>query len=341
MITIDNYIDEIKANGQAEHTLINVKQTLKHAEQFKTLSNWNEQDTTSYILGLQKNYKPSSIEYKKAVLKRFFKRSGKGEIVEHVKIKAIKGNFNREDILTVDDINNLIEHTESPMYKAIIAFLFESGGRINEVLNVKVEDIQETDRGMIIGLPQTKTGTDKRRALYVYSAGYIRNHLTYSGLKKRDKLFGITRPTVHIMLQKIGKIAGIDKPLSPHKFRHASATDMLLRGYQDPIIKKKHGWTADSRMIARYQHIVDDDVINAESEKKNGKDAINRPISNIKQAESLKIADASMQLSKISEENIELKKQMDSMTTMFNKDVIEAMINARVKEMMKKTEINI
>jgi len=25
-------------------------------------------------------------------------------------------------------------------------------------------------------------------------------------------------------------------------------------------------------MIARYQHIVDDDVINAESEKKNGKD---------------------------------------------------------------------
>ena len=94
-------------------------------------------------------------------------------------------------------------------------------------------------------------------------------------------------------------------------------------------------------MIARYQHIVDDDVINAESEKKNGKDAINRPISNIKQAESLKIADASMQLSKISEENIELKKQMDSMTTMFNKDVIEAMINARVKEMLKKTEINI
>ncbi|HEX7628027.1 MAG TPA: hypothetical protein VF354_03800 [Candidatus Methanoperedens sp.] len=53
---------------------------------------------------------------------------------------------------------------------------------------------------------------------------------------------------------------------------------MLLRRYQDPIIKKKHGWTADSRMIARYQHIVDDDVINAESEKKNGKDAINRPI---------------------------------------------------------------
>lgn len=69
--------------------------------------------------------------------------------------------------------------------------------------------------------------------------------------------------------------------------------------------------------------------------------AINRPISNIKQAESLKIADAIMQLSKISEENIELKKQMDAMKIMFNEEIINAMINAKVKEMMKKSEINI
>ncbi|MCZ7393042.1 MAG: tyrosine-type recombinase/integrase [Candidatus Methanoperedens sp.] len=319
MITIDSYIKEIQANGQAAHTLINVEQTLRYAGQFKPLSKWKDQDVTRYILELQKTYKPSSIEYKKAVLKRFFKRAGKGDIVEHVKIKFIKGNLNREDILTVDDVNNLIAYTESPMYKALFSFLFESGARISEVLNVKVEDIQETDRGMIIAIPQTKTGTDKRRALYVYSAGYIRNHLTYSGLKKGDKLFGITRPAVHLMLQKVGKEAGIDKPLSPHKFRHASATDMLLRGYQDPIVKKKHGWTADSRMIARYQHIVDDDVINAEAEKKNGADTIKRPIRTIKQAESLNIATSQLQLSKLSAENQELRAKFEEQQKQMNK----------------------
>lgn len=335
MITIDSYIKEIKANGQAEHTLINVEATLRHAERFKPLSKWKEQDITKYILELQKRYKPSSIEYKKAVLKRFFNRAGKEDIVEHVKIKFIKGNLNREDILTVDDVNNLIAHTESPMYKALIAFLFESGARISEIIGVKVKgetlggvkvkDIQETDRGMIIAIPQTKTEIDKRRALYIYSAGYIRNHISYSGLKKEDRLFGITRPAVHLMLQKIGKEAGIEKPLSPHKFRHASATDMLLRGYQDPIVKKKHGWTADSRMIARYQHIVDDDVINAEAEKKNGVDTAKRPMGNIRQAESLKIADASMQLSRLSEENDALKKEMETMKAMLEKgSVIES-----------------
>ena len=48
-----------------------------------------------------------------------------------------------------------------------------------------------------------------------------------------------------------------------------------------------------------------------------------------------------MQFSKLSEENETLKNEMENMKVMFNKEVIEAMINARVKEMMKKPEINI
>ena len=39
--------------------------------------------------------------------------------------------------------------------------------------------------------------------------------------------------------------------------------------------------------------------------------------------------------------NEELQKQVDTMLTMFNEDSIKSMINAKVKEMMKKTEINI
>lgn len=344
MLSINEYLNALKINGQTEHTLINVEQTLRQAADFKPLSKWTQGDTTKYLLKLQGKYKPSSIEYKKAVLKRYFSRGGKDKVVEHLKIKSIKGDLNRDELLTVDDVNKLIETTASPMYKALFAFLFESGARISEALNVKVDDIQETeDKGMIIKVTQTKTGLDRRRGLYVYSAGYIRNHISYSGLKKGDRLFGVTRPAVHLMLQKIGKDAGIDKPLSPHKFRHSSATHMVLSGYQEAIIRKKMGWTDDSRMISRYQHIIDDDVINAESEKKTNGQVKKPVISSIKMAEPLKIADASMQLSKLSEENEFLKLQvkelqnqmtaLDIQTPKVEKDYAGAMLE--LIDMMK------
>lgn len=69
------------------------------------------------------------------------------------------------------------------------------------------------------------------------------------------------------MLKIIANKTGIEKPVTCHKFRHAQATDMVVRGYQESIIRKKLGWTNDSRMIATYTHFVDDDVINATLEK--------------------------------------------------------------------------
>ncbi len=297
-----DYLNELKINGKSASTLIYQESILKEADAFKKLPGWTKDDVNRFILDLQEKNKKSSVEVKKAIIKRFFTWAGEKEIVEHLKIKFPKNNLRREDILTVDDVNKMIEATESPMYKALIAFLFESGARINEALKVKVEDIQETDKGMIISVPQTKTGIDRRRGLYVYSSGYIRNHITYKGLGRADLLFSIKRPQAHTMLNKIAKKAGIDKPMSPHKFRHAQATDMVIRGYQESIIRKKLGWTDDSRMLSRYEHIVDTDVIDATAEKA-GTDIPRQPMINIKQAESLKIADASLQMSKLSEEN--------------------------------------
>ncbi len=306
---LQNYLNELKINGKSANTLIYQESILKEANTFKALPEWNKDDVNTFILSLQEKNKKSSVEVKKAILKRFFTWAGKEGIVEHLKIKFPKNNLRREDILTVDDVNKMIEATESPMYKALIAFLFESGARIGEALKVKVEDIQETDKGMVISVPQTKTGIDRRRGLYVYSAGYIRNHITYKGLGKGELLFSIKRPQAHIMLNKIAVKAGIDKPISPHKFRHAQATDMVIRGYQETVIRKKLGWTDDSRMIARYEHIVDDDVINATLEKGGG-DIPKQVINKIKTAEPLKLADAASMFVKMNEENEQLRVEM-------------------------------
>lgn len=301
-----NYLKELKINGKSKNTQIYYESILKEANRYKPLDKWDKEDVTNFILSLQDKYKKGTIEAKKAVIKKFFGWAGKPEIVQHLTVKFPKTSLKRDDILTIEDINCMIEGTNSPMYKAMIAFLFESGGRINEVLPVLVDDIKETDKGMIIRIHATKTGDEYRSILCVFSAQYIRNHITYSGLTKGNLLFPVKRPIVHVTLNKIAKKIGLEKPISPHKFRHAQAVDMLQRGYQDQVTKKKLGWKDDSKMLARYSHIVDDDVINATIEK-TGKEIIRQPIANIKQVESFKIADASLQLSKLNAEMEELR----------------------------------
>jgi integrase/recombinase XerD len=343
---IQDYLNELKINGKSKNTLTYQESILKETNAFKELPGWTKDDVNRFILALQGKNKKSSVEVKKAILKRFFTWAGKRDIVEHLKIKFPRTSLKRDDILEIPEINLMIETTNSPMYKAIIAFFFESGGRVNEILpsentkGILVEEIRETDKGMIIPVHGTKTGDEDRSILCIFSAQYIRNHIAYSGLSKGDVLFPVKRPAVHVMLNKIAKKAGIEKPISPHKFRHAQAVDMLKRGYQDQITKKKLGWKDDSRMLARYSHVIDDDVIDATLEKA-GTDIPRKPIANIKQTESLKIADASMQFNKLSEDYESLKtkyeEQQQQLNSIINEDMIKAMISTKVKEMMNKS----
>ncbi|VVB89345.1 Tyrosine recombinase XerA [uncultured archaeon] len=314
--TFDDFLIHEKVNGMAASTLKTEMSLIRQVNAYKPLdAKWTKSDINDFILSLDK--KKWTIEKYKQILKKFFAWRGKPELIDQLKFKPVKTAIRREDILTVDEINKLIENTPSTLYKALIAFLFESGARVSEALAVKVKDIQETDKGIVISIPQTKTGNDYRRGLFIYSSQFIRNHLVYCALKNDDYLFThqsgarhITNVSVFNMLKRIAKDAGITKPISAHKFRHAQATDMVLRGYQEMIIRKKLGWTDDSKMIARYQHIVDDDVINATLEKA-GSEIPKQPITNLNTAEPLKLADAASMFVKMNEENAALKEKAE------------------------------
>ncbi len=337
-MNMQTYLNELKVNGIRDTTIEYYTSVLKDAAAFKPLPDWNRDDVNAYFLSLNGKNKQSSIELKKLVIKKFLTWAGRKDAVEHLKGRMPKNNLRRDDLLTVEEIDKMIEAAESPLWKAIIAFLFESGARINEVVSVKVKDTQEIDKGLIVNIPATKTDGGYRKTLLIYSATYIRNHINYSGLGKDDLLFGVGDEWVRVMLNRLAKKAGITKPVSPHKFRHASAAYACLKGYNEDIIRKKYGWTPSSNVPARYKHLIDEDVIDATLEKE-GIDVL-KPgiIKNIKQPESLKIADASMQLSKIMAENEDLKErisQLEKNADIFDEKTIQALIEKRIDEMMR------
>jgi integrase len=343
MITmIEKYLQDQQVNGLAKHTLKTEASCLKRAGTYKSLSEtWKKEDVNGFIMEMQKEYSDATVETYKIILRKFFKWSGQPAIIAHLKSKRVNNNINRDDLLTTDDINKLIESTRNPKYKAMVAFLYESGGRIQEVLSVNVKDVQTTDKGIVVSVPQTKTGNDYRRVLCVLSGQYLMNWIAYGGLKPDDVLFKLHKANAWRFLIKAGKGAGISKPCNPHAFRHAQATNMLQLGYNESIIRKKLGWTGDSKMIGRYVHCVDDDVIDATVEK-NGTPIQKPQVKNINPAQAVSIVDTASTIAKVNAENAVLKERLDKkdieveeLKAMFNKDVLKVMIEARVHELMK------
>ncbi len=337
---VQEFLDFDKVNGAKQLTLDTHKSRLLKANKFKPLATWIAKDMTAYILQMKNGgYDDAYIEMIKTTLKKFFKWLGKEKVVQDIKIKMPKRKLKSSDVLLPEDVDKLIEASDNNRDKALLAFMFESGARINEILAIKVKDLESTKDGKLrVLIPATKTGEDYRPCTCIHSAQYIRNHVLYPALKPDDYLFDMSKVSVWLMLKDLAKKAGIDKPISAHKFRHAQATYMVRKGYQESIIRAKLGWTDDSRMIARYVSIDrEKDVHNATMQLEGSQSVIDQDlIKGIKIAAPIAIADPSLQLNQIMSENEALKAEMETMKAMFNEDAIKAMIEARVAEMMKR-----
>lgn len=322
MDNIAAYIQELQINKCSENTVKNIEYfwNEKLKAYTKPLDQWTKDDINQCIISLMETYKESTVETYKKYIKQYFNWVGKGDIVKHIKIKTIDTPIVRAELPTVEDVNKMIESTASPFYKALISLLYESGARISEVLMIKVNDVKETDKGLLVHVHQTKTGKDKRPILCLQSGQYIRNLIMYGGLSESDYLFRspdnpdkpIYPENARETIKRIARKAGINKRITPHIFRHAQATDMLVQGYQETIINKKLGWKPHSTVSARYKHCISDDVINATLEKNGIK--TDSPImlkDSIKQPDKLDIATQSKILSKLNEENEHLKERLD------------------------------
>jgi integrase len=204
----------------------------------------------------------------------------------------------------------MIEATESHFYKAFISFLFETGCRISEARSLKVKDFYDTDQGMIVHIPTTKTAAGYRKVILPFSTQYIRNLKTFTNMKRDDTLFNVSEGGIYGTLKKIAKEAGINKPMSCHKFRHAQATDLVKRGYNEAIIRKKLGWSPTSGMIARYQHLNDEDVINATLENTGKLPQTAAPRTEIREADKVTLVDAAMQSMKEEMEGLKTRQKV-------------------------------
>ena len=268
------YINSYVISGSSFHTIDNKTHTLKRWNELikKDIAELNKSDIESILTEFSKQkLEMSSKSTYIANLKTLLKFAEREDLNKHVIKPVVKANDKLpDDLLTKEEVAELIRNTVNPRDKALISLLYESGARRSEMLGLKIKHITAHEKGIYVHFPRGKTGA--RKILIVYSSMYLNQWLINHPEKdNRDaflwcQLTPPYEPFTYSGLRKIltgaAKRANISKKVNPHAFRHAQATE-LAKVFTEQQMKRYLGWTSSSKMASVYVHLSGIDIDNA------------------------------------------------------------------------------
>lgn len=223
---------ELRLRGFSEKT---VETYQKHVEDFLKSFNQkaevaNEDDIKIHFSQLlSKGTAPRTLALKKAALKFFYNEIIKKDVV---KLKTPKIPKNVFEVLSKEEIKKLIEHAGSSKTKLITKFLYSTGLRVSELVNLKIKDIDLQEK---TGWVRRGKGSKDRffpisdqlttELIYYLKKQTVNQEYLFTG--RNGKL---TSRAVQKYLKETAKRAGIEKIVTPHKLRHSYATHLLDSG---------------------------------------------------------------------------------------------------------------
>ena len=180
-----------------------------------------------------------------------------------------------ERLLTDNERKAILNATNSQRDRVLIAFLFQSGCRVSELVSLRVKDLRfDVDGSVAVILYRQKTNdTTTQRYSSQSTIVQLLRELT-SGFTADDYVFrssGVPATiTTRAAANKDGKLdtsavwrivraaakrAGVQKPVSTHWLRHACATRLVQR---EPNLHNVAQWLGHSSIqtTMRYVHVV-------------------------------------------------------------------------------------
>jgi len=197
-------------------------------------------EVKTYLADLIDRYSNKSRRLITSSIRFFFKRIvNRPEI--YVELSVPKKGRKIPAVLSKKEVKRLIESTKNKKTKLIIKFLYCSGLRVSELVNLKKEDM---DLNQNAGWVRDGKGAKDR--LFKIS-GSISKELKYHIERNPENkyLFSKDKPlstrNVQYLIKKASEKAGINKNVTPHTLRHSFATHLLDNGENLAVIQQLLG----------------------------------------------------------------------------------------------------
>ncbi|MGQ0829982.1 MAG: site-specific tyrosine recombinase/integron integrase [Bacteroidota bacterium] len=159
-------------------------------------------------------------------------------------------------IISEEDVARIINALDNLKHKCMISFIYSSGLRRSELLNMKVDDIDS--KRMLVHIQKAKGMKDRivplsntlLEMLRVYYKDYRPEKYLFEG-QKGDRY---SERSLALVLKRGCELAGIRKNINLHMLRHSYATHLLENGTDLRYIQELLGHKS-SRTTEIYTHV--------------------------------------------------------------------------------------
>lgn len=206
-----------------------------------------------YITELHKKFKQKTVKRKIASVKAYYNYLVEKEIINDNPFRKIKVKFKetmllpriipREEIEQLlnyiyeqENKNNVKNHKYWLRDIAVIETLFATGARVYEISNIREDNVN-----LNTGLIRIMGKGGKERYIQIASSEILNVLKKYykenvEAIKQSGFFFvnnrgcRYTEQSIRLMLKKYTKLAGIERNITPHMFRHSFATYLIEEG---------------------------------------------------------------------------------------------------------------
>ena len=175
------------------------------------------------------------------------------------KIPLAKNKEKLPAVLNMEEVNSMLEATLNLKHRLVLMFLYYTGIRLNEVVNLKWEDI-DFQRGLI----HLKTAKgEKERVIFLHDR--LKKFIEYFNIKKEGLILisnlgkKYDGRTIQMIVRHAAGKAEIGKKVTPHTLRHSFATHLLEAGADIRHIQKLLGHS-NLQTTQIYTHVANKDI---------------------------------------------------------------------------------
>lgn len=209
----------------------------------------DKEQIEEYLVELHKKYKQKTVKRKIASMKAFYNYLEEEDLIEKNPFNKVKVKFKETKVLPRVIPREEIECLLNYMYScrnennrfwlrdvAVVEFFFATGARVYEISNMKSECIN-----LYSGIVRIMGKGGKERYIQIGEPSILKLLKKYYEANKQtieqSGYFFVNRngkrfseQSMRLMMKKYTKLAGINRNITPHMFRHSFATYLIEEG---------------------------------------------------------------------------------------------------------------